>query len=115
MDIIIAECKKNKIEMRINSEMNGIANISFKNIDSEPIQYILYQKYGYMISTASACHSNLDNPEPSYVLKEIDTPKEYLNGSLRISFSPDSKLFYTKDLAKKIIKLVKAQMNNKEI
>lgn len=84
----------------INSNALGIVNIAFKNINSETLQLMLSSK-GDMVSVASACHSNFS--EPSYVLKEIGVPNEFLNGSLRISISPDTKEFEVDNLIKNII------------
>lgn len=84
----------------INSNNIGIVNIAFKNINSETLQLMLSCK-GNMVSVASACHSNVQ--EPSYVLKEIEVPVEFLNGSLRISISPNTKEFEVDNLINNII------------
>lgn len=84
----------------INSNQLGIVNVAFKNINGETLQLMLSSK-GYAVSTASACHSNSN--EPSYVLKEIGVPKDFIKGSLRISFSPVTKPFEINNLVKNII------------
>ena len=84
----------------INSNQLSILNIAFKNINSETLQLMLSSK-GDMVSVASACHSNVQ--EPSYVLKEIGLSPEFQNGSLRISISPSTKEFEVDNLIKNII------------
>lgn len=81
----------------INSNQLGILNVSFKNINSQTLQLMLSSK-GNMVSVASACHSNIQ--EPSYVLKEIGIPLEFQNGSLRISISPSTKEYEVDSLIK---------------
>lgn len=62
--------------------LNNI-NISFKEIDGESLLLAL-DLDGIYVSSGSACHS--DSVEPSYVLRAINVPEEYINGTLRISF-----------------------------
>lgn len=93
-------------DVRINSEGIGVINISFKNVDSNALQFRLDQE-GFEVSTASACHSNKDNPEPSYVLREIGVPEEFIHGTLRIGFSEKTTKKQVKRLAHAIIKNVK--------
>ena len=58
-------------------------SISFKGIDGESLLLALDLE-GIYLSSGSACHS--DSTEPSHVLKAINVPEEYANGTLRISF-----------------------------
>ena len=58
-------------------------SISFKDIDGESLLLALDLE-GIYLSSGSACHS--DSTEPSHVLKAINVPEEYANGTLRISF-----------------------------
>lgn len=62
-------------------------NISFKGIDGESLLLALDLE-GIYLSSGSACHS--DSTEPSHVLKAIDVPDEYANGTLRISFGKNT-------------------------
>ena len=41
------------------------------------------------VSNGSAC--NAGNPEPSYVLKAIKVPDDYINGTIRITIAPKKK------------------------
>lgn len=62
-------------------------NISFKEIDGESLLLALDLE-GIYLSSGSACHS--DSTEPSHVLKAIEVPDEYANGTLRISFGKNT-------------------------
>lgn len=66
---------------------NSTLNISIKDIESEPILIQLDMKDIY-ISSGSACNSG--SLEPSETLKWLNIPKEYINGTLRVSFDLDN-------------------------
>ena len=57
-------------------------NLSFKGLDGQVLEYLLNKK-GIYVSTSSACDS--ESIESSHVLKEINVPKEYINGTIRFS------------------------------
>lgn len=81
---------KDKVSI-LSFPMNRIDNcllVAFKNIDSRTLQLLLDQE-GYCVSVGSACHSN-SNETISYVVKEIDTPKEFQNGVIRITVPPEA-------------------------
>ena len=61
-------------------------NISFKGIQSDVLLAILDGK-GICVSSGSAC--NAGSSEPSYVLRAIDIPKEYIQGAIRITIDND--------------------------
>lgn len=78
-------------DYRINGDiqkrtLNNI-NISFKEIDGESLLLALDLE-GICVSSGSACHS--DSVEPSYVLKAINVPEDYINGTLRISYGKNT-------------------------
>lgn len=62
-----------------------VFNVSFRNISGEYLMTELDKKDIY-ISTGSACTSG--NLDPSYVLKAINCPDDYIYGTIRISFDP---------------------------
>lgn len=99
--------------IRLNGIGIGVVNISFAGIDSNVLQFRLNNE-GFEVSTASACHSNRDNPEPSHVLQELNVPSKFLNGALRIGFSFDTKKKNVKKLEKAIIKNVNKLMERSE-
>lgn len=78
-------------------------NISFRDIDSRTLQLLLSNEE-FEVSVGSACHSNSE--EVSYVLKEIKTSPEFINGSIRITFPPEITEFDMLMLKECIIKSV---------
>ena len=75
-------------EIRETENGNKVTNItlavkrSFKNIEGEALGAILSDKEIY-VGTGSACTTG--DFEPSHVLKAMNVPDEYINGTLRIS------------------------------
>lgn len=100
---------KNEIDnIKINGDLinrlPGNANISFKNVNGSELLFDL-DKYGICASAGSACSTS--NPEPSHVLTAIGLDKEYIGGTLRVSFGKDNTLEYVEflvDVLKKVIK-----------
>lgn len=83
---LINRLKQAKINFIINETSNSISsilNISIKDIENDAISSWLDFKNIY-ISSGSACNSG--SLEPSEALKWFGVPKEYINGTLRISF-----------------------------
>ena len=84
-DYTIKLLKENNIDFIINGEntIDSILNISIKGIDSE--SFINYLDINDIyVSSGSACESGeLKN---SYVLNVIGTDKNYINGTIRLSF-----------------------------
>jgi cysteine desulfurase len=62
--------------------IHNIINMSFKYINGSDIMEMLAKDDIY-VSTGSACNSN--DLEPSDVLKMLNVPKEYINGTIRVS------------------------------
>ena len=81
------------IDYRLNgpslegNRLANVLNIGFKNENAEMLSFQLNQHDIY-VSLGSACDS--DNIEPSHVLKAIDVPDAFINGSLRFSFGDDN-------------------------
>ena len=59
-------------------------SVSFKGIEAESLVLSLDRK-GICVSAGSACNSG--STEPSYVLKAINVPEEFIHGTIRITFS----------------------------
>ena len=74
----------------INSDENkhnvvsNILNVSFKDIEGESLMLLLDREQ-ICVSAGSACHSG--SLEPSYVLKDLGVPDDYIYGTIRFSFS----------------------------
>jgi len=80
--------KSNDIDFIVNGEdlphIDSILSLSFKDRDNSSMLIQLDEK-GIACSSGSACNSG--NSEPSETLKYLNVPKEYINGTLRFSFS----------------------------
>jgi cysteine desulfurase len=77
-----------KDNVRINGDDTDnnvyIVNFSLKNCDGEAISMQLADE-GIYTSNGSAC--NTGSLEPSYVLKAIDCPDEFIYGAIRVSWN----------------------------
>lgn len=96
------EFNKYDIDYIINGKTNkipGNINLSFKNKTGEGIMHLMDLK-NVMISTGSACDSV--NTQVSHVIKAINVPKEYLEGTIRISLNRDNTEEEARVIAKKL-------------
>lgn len=78
-----------------------IINLGFKGIKAETLLHHL-ASYKIYVSTTSACSSK-DSKQESRILKEIGVSKEYIEGSIRVSFSIEN----TKEEIDEFIKILK--------
>lgn len=80
--------KENIPDVLINSPLeatvSNILNVSFRGVEGESLMLLLNQKEIY-VSSGSACNSG--SLEPSYVLRYINVPDDYIYGTIRFSFS----------------------------
>lgn len=75
----------NTNDVRINTVNYGhILSFSLKNIDAEPLVIQLSDKDIY-VSTGSAC--NTGSLDPSHVMVAIGCPDNFINGTIRVSFT----------------------------
>ena len=101
---ILKNFKDVKINGDLSNRLPGNANLSFKNINGNKILLDL-DKYGICISTGSACSSSSNNA--SHVLKAIKVPKDYINGSIRVTIGKNNtkeEVDYLLEKLKEIIK-----------
>lgn len=101
---ILKNFKDVKINGDLSNRLPGNANLSFKNINGNKILLDL-DKYGICISTGSACSSSSNNT--SHVLKAIKVPKDYINGSIRVTIGKNNtkeEVDYLLEKLKEIIK-----------
>jgi len=85
-DVLIKKLKDYNIDFIRNGNENhmpGIVNLSFKGQNGELILHRM-DLMGCYISTGSACDSI--NNQVSHVIKAIHVPKNYAEGTIRISF-----------------------------
>lgn len=84
------QLKKKIIDCMINNDcgccLPNLINISFKDIDAQDLITLLDAEDIY-VSVGSACNSG--STEPSYVLKAINVPDEYIMGTIRITLPDD--------------------------
>lgn len=97
----------NVINNSKDNAVNNILNVSFKGIESESLMIILSLK-DICVSAGSACNSG--SLEPSHVLKELKVPDDYINGTIRFSFSEFNTLdeiIATEKVLKESIKMLR--------
>lgn len=106
-DYYISKVKENITGIKVNGDMSnrlpGNANISFKGITGSELLLKLDEAH-ICTSAGSACSTS--NPGPSHVLTAIGLDKEYLNGTLRVSFGRDNTkedVDYLVDTIKKMV------------
>ncbi len=75
-------------------------NVSFYGIEGESLMFLL-NEFGICVSTGSACSSH--KLEESYVLKSMNVPEMYLQGSIRLSLGPE----ITNEDAKFVVEKIK--------
>ena len=88
----------------MESRIPNNLNLSFDGIYSESL-LINLDMNGYFVSSGSACTSG--SLDPSHVLLAMGKDKSLAKGSLRITFGIDNTLEETKNLANKIVEIVK--------
>ncbi len=90
-DYYIEQIEKSNFTSKLNGDrknrLPGNANFSFPRINAQELLLLLDEK-GICASAGSACSTG--NSEPSHVLTAIGLPKEFANGSLRVSFGKDN-------------------------
>lgn len=82
----------------------GNINISFKGRSGEGLMHMLDLK-GICVSTGSACDSV--NQQVSHVIKAIDVPADYREGTIRVTFGKDNSEQDAVDTAKAILKAIR--------
>jgi len=85
------------------NRLPGNINISIKDNDGEAIMHRLDLK-NIIISTGSACTSG--KKTISHVIKAIGTPKEYAEGTIRITLSKENTIEEVYTIGKAIISIV---------
>lgn len=96
----LSECEKILVSSLYDSKIDFLRNgteqhvpgnisLSFRHADGEMLLHRL-DLMGICISTGSACDGN--KTQHSHVIESIGVPREYANGTIRISFGRDSSL-----------------------
>lgn len=97
---------KRGLDYRINNPgIAEIMSISFKGVNGEMLKNILEWKYHIYVSTGSACNTGMK----SYVLEAYNVPKDYVNGTIRVSFEnlTDEEINYFCDAVAETVPLIK--------
>ena len=89
-----------------DNRVPGNINISIRGASGEMLLHRL-DLMGICISTGSACDSV--NTQVSHVIKAIGVPKEYAEGTIRISFGRENKLEDAIKVAEAIISVMVAK------
>ena len=102
---------KNEIDnIKVNGDLinrlPGNANLSFKDVNGSELLFEL-DKYGICASAGSACSTS--NPEPSHVLTAIGLDKNYIGGTLRVSFGRDNTIDDVDFLVNRLKEFVKTK------
>lgn len=107
LKVRFVECVRDVItDFRINGPgvaegATHILNIGFTSIKGEVLANMLSQQ-GVYVSTGSACSQRQKN-RASHVLKAIGVPRDYIDGSIRVSFSK----YNTLDEIEKSVEILK--------
>jgi cysteine desulfurase len=92
--------------MRINGSVTqrlpGNVNISLHNANGEGLLHMLDLK-GICVSAGSACNSNKN--EVSHVIRAINVPEEYAEGTLRITYGKENTLEEADKIVETIVQL----------
>lgn len=103
--ILLDLLKNNNVDFILNGSKNrlpGHLSLSFKNFDGETLMHRLDLK-NICVSTGSACNSN--QTKISHVLKALAIPKEYIRGTIRITFGKENSCDDAKNIGKNLIKI----------
>lgn len=107
VELFLDELRKRKVDFIINgseTSLPGLVSVSFKNVEGEMILHRLDLK-GIYVSTGAACNSK--DIEQSHVLKAIEVPREYINGTIRVSFGRDNTTEHAAIIANEIADILK--------
>ena len=93
-----------------SNHVPGNISISIKDSNGEMLLHRL-DLMKICISTGSACDSK--NTQVSHVIKAIGVPKEYAEGTIRISLGKENTKDEARMIAEAIIKVVKSNKANR--
>ena len=100
--------RREEIDFMINGHpterLPGNVNISFKGRSGEGLMHMLDLK-GIYVSTGSACDSV--KQQVSHVIKAIDVPADYREGTIRVTFGKDNSDQDAVDVANALIKMIR--------
>lgn len=106
-NILITKLEKSEIDFIRNGSKSclpGVMNLSFRGIDGEMLLNRL-DLFGICISTGAACDSK--KTKISHVIDAISIPKEYADGTIRISLSKYNSEQEVEKIADSLIEIIK--------
>jgi cysteine desulfurase len=106
---VINALNDNNIDFRLNgpsidSRLPGHLSLAFRDLDGHDISFQL-NRHGFALSTTSACDSK--SILPSHVLRAINVDKDYIKGTIRISFGLNNTMDEVVLFTDKLIELLK--------
>lgn len=105
--ILLENLRDNNINFILNGGENrlpGHLSLSFENCEGETLMHRLDLK-NICVSTGSACNSN--QIKISHVLRALKVPKNYIRGTVRITFGKENTLEDAEIIAANLIKILK--------
>ncbi|MBN2267246.1 MAG: cysteine desulfurase, partial [Candidatus Babeliaceae bacterium] len=105
-DILLRRLTDAGVDFLLNGDSDrlpGNLNISIRNQDGEALLHRL-DLCGILVSTGAACNSGTS--DASHVIKALGTPREYANGTIRISLSKDNTVEDVLAISEAIITIV---------
>ena len=103
-------CYETADDSRFLNSLNGGENrlpghlsLSFRNCDGETLMHRLDLK-NICVATGSACNSN--QQKISHVLQALNIPKDFIRGTIRITFGKNNSLDDAKKIADALIEIV---------
>lgn len=105
-EALLSKLEESSVEFVRNgiNQIPGNISLSFKKCSGEAILHRLDLR-GIEISTGSACDSV--NTQVSHVIKAIGVPKEYAEGTIRISLGKDNTVDDAKIIAEELVRVLK--------
>lgn len=103
---LLENLRENKVDFILNGGENrlpGSLSLSFKNCEGETLLHRLDLK-NICVSTGSACNSR--QVEISHVLRALKVPKNYIRGTIRITFGKENTFEDTETIAANLLKIL---------
>lgn len=104
--VLLNRLRENNADFIVNgceNRLPGHLSLSFKNCDGETLMHRLDLK-DICVSTGSACNSRRN--EISHVLKAVRVPKDYIRGTIRITFGKENTIEDAETIAKHLINIL---------
>lgn len=108
--ILIEHLRNSNVDFIINGGENrlpGHLSLSFKNFDGETLMNRLDLK-NIFVSTGSACNSKIVKISP--VLQALKIPKDYIRGTIRITFGKENIPDDAKNIAENLLKILEMRL-----